>query len=509
MEFGWLAVDAVARQARVRPKKTAIVEVASGRAVSFAELDAEIARAAGFLAATLKEPGARVAVLARNSLAQVAVFFACARMGAAFQPLNWRLTGAELKVLIEDGRPGLLIYDAEFESAALEGMTAAPPAHVIRVAPGDDPLSKAIANAVPYVGEAFDPDQPVTLLYTSGTTGRPKGAIITRRSAFFGGFNFISVSDLTPNSVMLCETPLFHVVGLFAALQGSMAAGATLYLSDRFLPDETLDKLADRRLGITHYFCVPQMVQVLTELPKFAQADLSGLKMFSGGAPLPQALFDRLGPSGPLLVNGFGMTESLTTIGMPLDREAILSHMGACGVPAPTIEIRLVDHEGRDTPTGEAGEIWLRGPTVTPGYWRQPEATAKAFSADGWFRTGDAAYRDADGFYYVVDRWKDMYITGGENVYPAEVESCLLELAGVSDAAVIGVPDARWGESGCAWLVLAEGASVTQAQVLAHCDARLARYKRPAIVRFIDAIPRTASGKIRKDALRQRYAAEG
>ena len=226
----------------------------------------------------------------------------------------------------------------------------------------------------------------------------------------------------------------------------------------------------DPQLGISHYFCVPQMAQALAKQSDFAASDLTGLRLFTGGAQMPQALSLTLLDKGVVASNGYGMSENGTVIGVPLDPAIARRKLGSVGVPSPIMEVRLVG--------------------------------AAAFS-DGWFRTGDAARRDADGFYFIVDRWKDMYITGGENVYPAEVEAVLLDLKGVADAAVVGFADPRWGESGCAFLCLDGAADIDAQAVLAWCGERLAGYKKPRLVRFIDALPRTASGKVRKDVLRQ------
>lgn len=326
--------------------------------------------------------------------------------------------------------------------------------------------------------------------------------MITNSSAFHGALNFTFVGELTAGHAMLCDTPLFHVVGTLAILHASMIAGAAVHLSDRFMAGDTLARFADPQLAISHYFCVPQMAQALAQHPDFATTNLTGLRLFTGGAPMPQALSVTLLDKGVVASNGYGMSENGTVIGVPLDPAIARRKLGSVGVPSPIMEVRLVGPDGRDVADGETGEIWLRSPAVTPGYWNQPEINAAAFS-DGWFRTGDAARRDADGFYFIIDRWKDMYITGGENVYPAEVEAVLLELKGVADAAVVGFADPRWGESGCAFLCLDGAADIDAQAVLAWCGERLAGYKKPRLVRFIDALPRTASGKVRKDVLRQ------
>ena len=503
----WLSRDFIFRQARARPGKLAAQELAGGRALTYAALEAELRACEAFLRATLSGPGARVAILARNRLHHITLFYGCPRAGAVFQPLNWRLAGPELKVLLEDAAPELLIYEAEFEAEARIALADVPVARVIRIAPGEDAFAAALAAVTPVAEPGrIDPAAPAMLLYTSGTTGRPKGVIVTPKTAFYSAMNYSQVGELCADHAMLCDVPLFHVVGLLAILHGSFFTGGTVHLADRFVPQETLKRLSDPALGVSHYFCVPQMAQALLDDPGFPNADLEGLRLFTGGSPMPAQVTLALIDAGVRPSNGYGMSENGTVLGVPLDPEIARAKVGSAGIASPAMEVRLVGRDGADVKRGQPGEIWLRGPSVMPGYWNQPEATAKSFAPGGWFRTADAARQDEDGFYFIVDRWKDMYITGGENVYPAEVEAALADMPLVAEAAVVGVPDPRWGEAGCAYVVLRPGTPCDSAAVLAWCDGRLARYKRPAHIRFLDALPRTASGKIQKDILRRAFA---
>ena len=507
MSDAWLARDFIHRQARTRPGKLAVQELAGGRALSYSGLEAVLRACESYLRSVLSGRGARVAILARNSVHHITLFYGCPRAGAVFQPLNWRLAGPELAVLLEDAAPELLIYEAEFEAEAQTALANTPVAHVLRIAPGADPFAAALAEAAPVADPGvIDPSAPAMLLYTSGTTGRPKGVIVTPRTAFYSAMNYSQVGELCADHAMLCDVPLFHVVGLLAILHGSFFTGGTVHLADRFSPPETLKRLSDPALGISHYFCVPQMAQALLDDPGFKGANLEGLRLFTGGAPMPAPVTLALIDAGVRTSNGYGMSENGTVLGVPLDPQIARAKVGSAGIASPAMEVRLVGRDGQDVQPGEAGEVWLRGPSVTPGYWNQPEATAKTFAPGGWFRTADAARQDEDGYYFIVDRWKDMYITGGENVYPAEVEAALIEMPLVAEAAVVGVPDARWGEAGCAYVVLRPGNPCDIAAVMAWCDGRLARYKRPAHVRFIGELPRTASGKIQKDILRRAFA---
>jgi fatty-acyl-CoA synthase len=342
-----------------------------------------------------------------------------------------------------------------------------------------------------------------TLLYTSGTSGKPKGVIITELNAFWGSVNFITGNELSPGCVTLCDMPMFHTAGLFATVRSTIQAGATLLISRGFEAARTLERIADPALGVTHYFSVPQMAQQMWQLPGFSPEKLRGLKIYAmGGAPNPGAQIARFVKAGIPMSDGYGMSETCSNFAMPFgDLAIILAKAGSCGVPLFSVQARIVDVDGNDVPPGERGELLLRGPSITPGYWNQPELTAKSF-IDGWFKTGDIARRDEDGFYYLVDRAKDMFISGGENVYPVEVEAVLAELDAVADAAVIGVPDERWGEVGRAYVVTRPGYVLTEADVLAHCAARLAKFKVPKSVVVDGAIPRTATGKVQKHVLK-------
>ncbi len=504
-----LGGDPVAYQAKVRPTAVACIDAASGERFTYAHLDRRVARCAGLLRSTLGDPvGRPVAILARNSVDQVVLFMACQRAGAIFQPLNWRLTGAELAVLLGDAAPGLMIADDEFGAQADVAVAASGVSlerfSSLAFSQGVDTATAAEPAALSPA--ALSQDAPCTLLYTSGTTGKPKGVIVTRSGAFYAALNLAVVGEVGAGSVLLSDAPMFHTVGLFAVTRTALTFGATLVVSDRFVPAQTLARLSDPSLGVTHYFGVPQIASAMLNAPEYATADLSRLKaFFTGGAPLPPPLAEAFMRDGVTLVNGYGASEAGTVLHMPLDPETTRAHCGSVGFPAPAVSVRIVDRDGRDVADGQDGELWLKGPAVTPGYWRNPAATDLAF-VDGWFKTGDAARREPNGMYRLIDRWKDMYISGGENVYPAEVEAALLAHPHVLDAAVVGAPHARWGECGVAFVVPQPGAAPLADALIAHCDGRLARYKWPSEIRFVAEVPRNASGKIRKDHLRSLIA---
>ena len=487
-----MPIDPVATHARAQPGKLAAVDLESGRRWTWQALDIDVSRVAGWLVATLGPgSGARVATLSRNSVLMLVLQQACIRAGAIFVPFNWRLAPGEIADLTADAQPDLLFHDADF--AAPSAVPHALPLAALETLASDTPCPASARAAA---------DAPMTLLYTSGTSGRPKGVIISTANAFWGATNFIHGSAVSGDSVFLCDMPLFHTAGLFAAAGVPILAGGTVLVSKGFDPVTTLARIADPALGITHYFSVPQMAQMLWNAPGFRPEMLAGLTFYAtGGAPNPAALVERFLRAGIPLSDGFGMSETCSNHAMPTgDAERMLAKAGSCGLPLLTVEQRIVGDDGRDVASGEVGELWLRGPSVTAGYWRQPELTARAFT-DGWFRTGDAARVDDEGFTYLVDRLKDMYVSGGENVYPAEIERVLAELPDVAECAVIGIADARWGEVGRAYVVARPGASVTDELILAHCRLRLAGYKQPTSIRLVDALPRTASGKVQKHQL--------
>jgi fatty-acyl-CoA synthase len=491
-----MLIDPIATHGRARAGCLAVVDLESGRRWDWAELDAAVNRVAHWLLAELgAASGARVALLARNCAGMLMLQHACIRAGAIFVPLNWRLAAPEIEVLVDDAQPALLFAEAEFDAPGFAGKRL--DFSALDLLTGNCPDTQVS------LASRQSPDAPSILLYTSGTSGRPKGVMISNSNAFWGATNFILGSDVSNKSVFLCDMPMFHTAGLLAAVGAPVLAGATVLISKGFDPLKTLTRIADPAFGVTHYFSVPQMAQTLWNQPEFRPEMLTGLHLYAtGGAPNPAAQIKRFVDAGIPMSDGFGMSETCSNFAMPVvDRGLLVRKAGSCGLPLLSIEARIVDDNNNDVADGETGELWLRGPSITKGYWNQPELSAKAF-IDDWFKTGDAAVRDADGFFYLVDRQKDMFISGGENVYPAEVEAAIAEMEGIGECAVVGVPDDRWGEVGCAYVNPASGHQVTAEAVVAHCKARLAGFKVPKIVIIGVDIPRTASGKVQKHILK-------
>lgn len=511
-------VDWLHKNAQHTPDKVALVDVDSGRRVTYRQFDERASRFAEVLTQQLKlAPGARVAVLAHNSAAYFEMLYGCAKAGLVMVCLNWRLPVTELLPILQDCAPDVLVAGDGFLDVAAELNRARPLRAVLYLAGGkavDAPVGwlefeAALASASGTIIETPCRDEHAVwhLLCTSGTTGRPKGVIQTYGMVFFNAVNAMLANKITRDDVFLSVLPFFHTGGLNLYANPVLHAGGTVHILRQFDAQVTLDKL-DRRSGegITMFFAVPAVYLFLSQHPEFAQADFSAIRnMSAGGSPVPQPLLQAYLDKGVTICFGFGMTETGPTV-FVCDEATACRKIGTIGKPVGSMLTRVVDALGADVAPGERGELLIKGPGVTPGYWNLPEATTAAIQ-DGWLHSGDIAYVDDDGDYYIVDRAKDMFISGGENVYPAEVENVLFQLPEVAEAAVIGTTDARWGEVGVAMVVVRAGAALDADAVIAHCKAKLAGYKVPRHVRFIDVLPRTPSGKVEKHKLRAQFAA--
>jgi fatty-acyl-CoA synthase len=494
--------DWIAHHAHRRPNQLAINDLQTNRTYSYVELHRRTDRLTGWLAAQGIAKGDRVALLAPNCPEYFELQFACGRLGAIMLPLNWRLTVPELEYILGDATPKLLVHDKDFVQQA-QALSKA----LLEIDP-EDPDSayeRALASNAP-VPEyaALTHDDVGMIMYTSGTTGHPKGAIITHGMVFWNAVNLGIPVLISPQTVQLVILPLFHTGGLNCYANPVLHAGGTILIMRAFDPGLALDYLSDPKLGITHFFGVPAPYQFMMQHPKFQGADLSRLKISGvGGAPCALAILEGWAARGVTLIQGWGMTET-SPAGTMLDAVDAIRKVGSAGKAMMHTEVRIVDDAGQDVEQGQIGELLIKGPNVTPGYWNKPEATAAAFT-DGWLHTGDACRMDDEGFVYIVDRWKDMYISGGENVYPAEVENVLFQLPQVADAAIIGVPNERWGEVGMAIIVRKEGQELEEGDVIRHCLGKLAKFKVPQSVTFVDMLPRNATGKVLKRELRTQF----
>ncbi|WP_421998385.1 acyl-CoA synthetase [Reyranella sp.] len=494
--------DWIAHHAGRRPDHLAIHDLQTGRRLSYAALHARADRLAAALTARGIGRGDRVALLAQNGPEYFELEFACGRLGAILLPLNWRLAVPELRYILDDSTPSLLVHDRGFADAAQQ--LSYPRLEIDSGDPGSE-YERALAAAPPAPApQALTHDDIAMVMYTSGTTGHPKGAIITHGMNFWNCVNLGIPALITPQTVQLVVLPLFHTGGLNCYANPVLHAGGTILIMRTFDPGAALDCISDPALGITHFFAVPAPYQFMMQHPKFQGADLSRLRIAGvGGAPCALAILETWSARGVPLVQGWGMTET-SPAGTMLDAADAIRKVGSAGKALMHTAIRIVDDAGEDVPPGGIGELLIKGPNITPGYWNKPEATARSFT-DGWLHTGDAARQDAEGFVYIVDRWKDMYISGGENVYPAEVENVLFQIPQVADAAIIGVPNQRWGEVGLAVIVRKTDAALEEGDVIRHCLGQLAKFKVPQEVVFVDVLPRNATGKVLKRELRVQF----
>lgn len=490
--------DFAAKRAELSPDAIAFEEADTGLRLTFAAVNHRAERGATALERLGIAAGERVAILCHNCATFFEVLFACSKARAILVPLNWRQTPAELGPILADCGARLLLHDA----ATAELAAALGKASGVRLMPFAA-YEALIAETKPARERdtAWPTDRIWYLLYTSGTTGRPKAVIQTVGMALANYVNVQQATGLTGADSTVNFLPLFHTAGInLHTLPVFLAGGASTVLA-KFEIDPLLDLIAAGRVSL--FFGVPAIYQALSLSPRLAATDLTKVRHWGcGGAPLPESLIRAFLAKGVRVCNGMGMTETGPTVFL-MDPAHAVSKIGSVGKPQLLAQVRLVDAAGRDVPAGERGEILFRGPGITPGYFNNPEATAAAFDGDGWLHSGDVGRRDADGYYYVVDRIKDMYISGGENVYPAEVEAVLTNHEAVLEAAVIGVPNERWGEVGHAAIRLRPGASCDAETLKAFARARLAAYKVPLHVTVVDDYPRTAAGKVQKHLLRR------
>lgn len=503
--------DWLGRRAQLTPTKVALVDATdNSRRITYQTWAEAVQRTARFLTALGVVPGDRVAVLAHNCVAYLDIWFACGRLGAILQPLNWRMTPQELGPLIADAQPRVLAYGPEHmdQTQAVRdagGQTmvgVALDAHH-RAAADDHGLDdRDRADLPPLPRVDLDWDDPWALCYTGGTTGPPKGAILTHGNITWNAVNTTVSWGLTPSDVAILNAPLFHTGGLNVLTAPLAHLGGTSIICRAFDPDQVFDLVRDA--GVTLLFGVPTMFLALQAHPRWATADLSRLRLIiSGGAPCPPPVFDRFRERGLPFRTGYGLTEAgPNTFWLP-DAD-VARKPGSVGFPLLHVDVSIVDPQGQECVTDQVGELRVRGPHVSPGYWGRPEETSRSFR-DGWLHTGDLARRDAEGHHHIVGRIKDLIISGGENIYPVEVEAALTAHPAVAEVAVIGAAHETWGEVPWAVVVPRPGHELDSVDLLAFAAQRLARFKLPRAVALVESLPRTAAGKVDKEALRQAH----
>jgi fatty-acyl-CoA synthase len=505
--------DVLGERARLTPDKLALVEVATGRRLTYRELDARAATAAdAWLGPLGLERGDRIGLLAGNRLEFLDCFFAAGKSGVILVPLSTRATARELAHIVRDSGMRVLIYDSAHAPVVAELRTIAPIDRCVALdSPsnaGDrlwqDLLSRPTAHGprpTPL------PETTYCLLYTSGTTGKPKGVMIPHRMVSFNAVSTACSWQLREDDVSSIFTPLYHAGALGAFLTPIIAIGGTIVLHAGFDPAEIWRTIERERCTVV--LGVPTIWKLLMEAPEFTTVDLSHVRwLISGGAPLPLYIIEAYQRRGVVFRQGYGLTEvGVNCFAMTSEDSA--RKAGSIGRPLLFTQARVADAAGDETAPGEVGELWLRGPHVSAGYWNNPAATAEAYDAEGWFFTGDLARTDEEGFYTIAGRKKEMIISGGVNVYPAEIEGELLLCPGVRDAAVVGVPHETWGEVGVAFVVLREGVEIGGDELAAFLAGRISRYKVPREWVFVEELPRTPYGKVLKNELRSRYARSG
>jgi len=497
--------DWSAYHANVRPNKIAIRDLSINKELTYSELDIRSNKLAEWLQKNGVGKGDRVAILSHNCAEFFELEFACAKIGAIELPLNWRLTKPELEYILNDSTPTVLIYDSAFLDISLELQKDCQIKGSLQI-DNEDPLSQYESALRESNGNYEEVptthDDLIMIMYTSGTTGHPKGAMINHRMQLYNCINLASPAFVSAETVQLVVLPLFHTGGMNCYANPVLHAGGELILIREFDPGLALSILGNSEYKVSHFFAVPAPYQFMMNHPDFDKTDLSFLKIAGiGGAPCAEAILKTWSGRGVSMIQGWGMTET-SPGGIGLDAADAERKLGSAGKPLMHTEVKVVDDDGNELPWGEVGELYIRGPNITPGYWNKPEATEDSFDGD-WLKTGDAARFDDEGFVYIVDRWKDMYISGGENVYPAEVENVIYQLPQIAEAAVIGVPDERWGETGKVFISLKEGQSIEEKDIIEHCLKNLAKFKVPQSVEFIELLPRNATGKVLKRELRE------
>lgn len=510
--FPSIAGDLLGERARLTPDKTALIYVPTQERFTYRELNERAVRCVrAWHEACRLERGDRVGILAHNSVEFLDAFFAAGKSGIILVPLNTRLTPPELEYIISDSGLKALLYGAEFADTVQHLKREVSVRHWIAFNQREDSSDLAygeIVAAAPPVASAparFDPEDLHCLLYTSGTTGRPKGVMVPQRMVLWNAYSTVLSWQLREDDVGPIFTPLFHAGGLGVFLTPIVAVGGTVVLHRNFDAGEIWRTIERERCSVI--FGVPTIFKLLLEAPEFATVDLHHVRWFiSGGAPSPQYLIEEYQKRGIAFKQGYGLTEVGVNC-FAMTTEESLRKPGSIGKPLLFTEAKLVDQAGNVVAVGEVGELLLRGPHVSKGYWNNSEATAAVLDQDGWFRTGDLARRDEEGFFYIVGRCKEMFISGGENVYPAEIEQVLLHHRVIQDAAVVGVPHPTWGEVGVAYVVTRTGCSVAADEINQFLGARLAKYKLPKEFFFVESLPCTPYGKILKGELLERYYA--
>jgi fatty-acyl-CoA synthase len=492
--------DWIKRWATYTPNRMVLRDYASGAEWTYVQFNARAERLAHCLTHDLKlKKGERVAILAQNRCETILLFAACVKTGLILVPLNFRYTARELDVMVADADPAALIHDVEYANRVSDLTTH----KNLRVVSDYSPLERFLidepsAHESAQITYAINETDPVLILYTAGSTGRPKGVVITHKMLFWNAINTALRLDITNEDHTQSYAPFCHTGGWNVLLTPFLHHGASHTLLNKFDPSLVLRLMEEERT--TLFFGVPTMLQMMAETPEFESADLSSVRYaVVGGAPMPEPLINRWHDKGVFIRQGYGLTEVGPNC-FSLHQDDAIRKRGSIGFPNFYIDAKIAGPDGSDPGPNQPGDLLLRSPVVTPGYWRNPEATAESLR-DDWFNTGDIVQRDEEGFYYVVDRKKNMIISGGSNVYPAEIERFLYTHPAIREVAVIGIPDEKWGEVGKAYVSLNPETSLNTEQLIQYCEGQLAGYKTPKHVVILADLPKNDAGKINRLAL--------
>jgi fatty-acyl-CoA synthase len=500
--------DWIAYHARTTPDKLATIDLASKRKHSYADMNDRVSRIAGFLRDAGIEQGDRVGLIAMNSSDVLDIIFATWRIGAVHLALNFRLTAPELAFIVEDASPKMVIADIVFADMVKELRSQMPAVRWVETdGLGGDTEFENTLEGSSSIGEieTLGLDEQAMLMYSSGTTGRPKGVIITHGMMLAAVLNEAINFEANRNSVSYAVLPLFHIGAMMGFSVPVLFFGGTAVIERLFEPGAMLEAITCEEYGVTHFLGLPALYNALSMHPGCNDADFSRIAIAAGGAePMPEPLLRWWFDHGVPIVEVYGMTETCG-LACSLLSEDVPGRIGSAGKAAMFIDMKIMKSDTQEAAAGEQGEIWMKGANVTPGYWRRPQANEESF-VDGWLKSGDIGRKDEDGYIYVDDRIKDMYISGGENVYPAEVENVLYMMPQISEVAVIGVADPKWGEVGCAVVVLREEQALDLEAARKHCEQHLAAYKHPRRLEIRKELPRNATGKVLKFILREELA---
>lgn len=492
-------LDWFRRWASYAPNQIAVQFEDSDEKLTYAQCYQRINQLAWYLSSELNvKKGDRIAILSLNSIHYLLLFFAVQKLGCILVPLNFRFTAAELAWPLEDASPALLLYENAFTETVNKLETDIPKINI------DSPegfYAQAYSTKnITEIAHSGAFESPCMILYTSGTTGRPKGAVITNKMLFWNSVNTGLRLNLTQHDVTITFAPFFHTGGWNVLTTPFIHRGARLILSNKFEPEKVLQLCSKEK--VTILFGVPTMMDMMRRTDAFEKADLSTVRYaIVGGEPMPLNLIEDWHDKGVPIRQGYGLTEFGPNV-FSLNEQDAIKKIGSIGFPNFYVHAKIVDEKGNEVPDNEPGELILSGPAMMAGYWNNEEATESAI-INNWLHTGDIVRRDSDGYFYVLDRKKDMYISGAENVYPAEVEQVIRQIDGIREAAVIGVPDTKWGESGLAFIVTEDDAPLNKEEILSFCMSKLAKFKIPKHVRFIDGLPKSDSGKILKRKLKE------